>query len=95
MRKIILLSIATLTLAACGGGGKASIVKSCVDEGESKKTCTCLADAIEENTDEKTFKLIAKAAKSGGMEEGLEDLPMDKKMALAMTMVGAATKCSK
>ncbi len=96
MRKILVLSLSALALTACGGGGgKSAIVNACVEEGEDKAMCSCMADALEEGTDEETFALIAKGAKGGDVEASMEELPMDKKMSLAMVMMGAATKCAK
>lgn len=95
MKKIVLLTLSALMLTACGGNGNANIVKSCMSEGESKATCTCLADAIEDGADEETFKIISKAAKDGGMDDAIAALPKGKEMSVAMIIIGAAAKCSK
>ena len=53
MKKLFIASAALLALAACGGGGdRAAIVNSCVDEGGmSKESCECMADSAKENLD--------------------------------------------
>ncbi|WP_018998350.1 hypothetical protein [Hirschia maritima] len=95
MKKTIALAVCALALSACGGNHKSTLVKACVDEGEDKKMCACLADELEENTDEKTFALLAKAAKSGDLEDGIDGIPAEKKISVGLAMMGAAAKCAK
>lgn len=71
MKKILLAGAAAFALAACGGGGgdKATLVKSCVEDGEKDKAaCGCMADVLQANLSKDTFKIAVKAAEAGDME---------------------------
>ncbi|MEO1475056.1 MAG: hypothetical protein AAFS13_01630 [Pseudomonadota bacterium] len=55
-----------LALASCGGGGgKQALVDACVEEGESRENCTCVADLAEENLEADLFKKVVDAVQSG------------------------------
>lgn len=65
MKYAIAASMLALGLAACGGGGgnaKAQLVDACVEEGDSKETCTCQVDALEETLGAGTLNKLASLA---------------------------------
>ncbi|MEM9667362.1 MAG: hypothetical protein AAF950_00425 [Pseudomonadota bacterium] len=97
MRRIFFGILSAFLVAACGaGGGKSAIVKACMDEGETRENCTCMADVAEEELDEELFGLLAKAAKSS--DEGLGDLGSEMTLAQAGQFmsfgVNVASRCS-
>ncbi|MEE9381718.1 MAG: hypothetical protein V3V03_09945 [Hyphomonadaceae bacterium] len=72
MKYAFLATTMMFGLAACGGGGgKAALVKACMDDGdETKENCVCMADAAEDALDKPLFNKLVAAAKSG--EDGVE-----------------------
>ena len=73
MRNALIAAVSALILAACGGGGsKQALVKSCMDEGESRENCTCMADKAEETLDADLLGKMARASSEG--EEGMQAL---------------------
>ena len=89
---------AVLLASACGaaGGDKAAFVSGCVKEGESQKTCDCVATEFEKSIDKDAFHAMALQAQ-GKTEEAdkiMNALPMDKQIAMATVAMGAMMKCA-
>lgn len=97
MKKLFIASAALLALAACGGGGdRAAIVNSCVDEGGmSKESCECMADSAKENLDGDLYKKFARAVKSGedATDKMMEDLPPEDQGKFVGFIMTAAMSC--
>ncbi|PKP80686.1 MAG: hypothetical protein CVT79_13780 [Alphaproteobacteria bacterium HGW-Alphaproteobacteria-18] len=98
MRMAILAGALALAVTACGGtgGAKASMVKSCIDAGEDKAMCTCLADGLEKNLDAKTFSTVAKAMAQGDDKGGeiIEKLPADQQGKIMGAMMSTGMQCA-
>ncbi|MEM6626770.1 MAG: hypothetical protein AAF719_08710 [Pseudomonadota bacterium] len=95
-RRLILGAAASLILGACGGGGgKSVLVSSCVDEGESRENCQCLATKLEEGLSPKAFDAVVLGAqgKDAQAEEAMKDLSMSDAMTMAGVMLGATQQC--
>jgi len=97
MKRFVLAAAAVLMLTACGaGGGKAAMVKSCVKEGEDKKTCECVATELEKNADKDVFKalVLQSQGKNEEAEKIMNALPMEKQFSAASAAMGAMMKCA-
>lgn len=96
MKKLGILAIAAVTLAACGAaGGKAQLAAACKKEGTDAKVCDCMATEMEKNMDKKVFAAMVQGA-SGKEEEAqkmLQGLTMEQQMTAATATMGAAVKC--
>lgn len=94
MSKWLVVAASILALAACGGG-KAAMVKSCVDDGTNQKTCECIATELEEKLDKDVFDALVLGAQ--GRDEAakvaLEKLPANQQFSVVTTTMGAAMKC--
>ena len=99
MKYAIAASMLALGLAACGGGGggKSALMEKCVADGESKETCTCQIDAMEEALGSDNLNKLAKLAAAddeAGAEKLMIEIMMDKpesamKMGMAMMACGS------
>lgn len=89
---------AALLATACGaaGGGKAALVAECVEGGEERKTCECVATELEKNADKDAFRAMTLEAqgKTEEAEKIISALPMDKQISVATAAMGAMMKCS-
>lgn len=99
MKRFVMAAAAVLMLASCGavgGGGKAAMVKSCVKEGEDKKTCECVATELEKNADKDVFKalVLQSQGKNEEAEKIMNALPMEKQFSAASAAMGAMMKCA-
>ncbi len=97
MKKFVLAGVMALGLAACGGGGgKAQLVKSCVESGEDEKMCNCMADKLEADLDSGTFKQVSKAMAAGEEkgQEMIENLPADEQSEIMTALMGAGMSCA-
>jgi len=97
MKKILLAGVMVFGLAACGGGGgKAQLVKSCVDSGEDEEMCNCIADKLEADLDSGSFKKISEAMAAGEErgQEMIENLPADEQSEIMTAMMGAGMSCA-
>lgn len=98
MKRFVLAAAAVLMAASCGaaGGGKAAMVKSCVKEGEDKKTCECVATELEKNADKDVFKalVLQSQGKNEEAEKIMNALPMEKQFSAASAAMGAMMKCA-
>jgi hypothetical protein len=96
--KLILAVCAAASLAACGaaGGGKSAMVTKCVDGGEDRKVCTCVADEMEKTLDKEIFQamLLEAEGKSEEAQKIMSALPLGKQLSAATGMMGVMAKCS-
>lgn len=87
---------AVCVLSACGGGGgKSALIDACVEEGESKKDCTCMAETMEEGLSPKAFEAMVLGA-TGKEEEAealMEEMGMSEAMSVAGVMLNVVAKC--
>ncbi len=97
MRVVIwAVAAAGLALSACsGGGGKAALVEACVNDGQEKKTCDCMADEFEQKLDKDVFNALVLGAqgKDEEAEKILSELPMEKQFSVATAAMEATMKC--
>ena len=97
MKKFLFAAGGLMLLTACGGGNdRAAIIDSCMAEGGSdKKTCECMADAAEENLNDKLYGKLADAARKGDENAAnalMDDLsPEDQGQFMAFAMQAAMT----
>ncbi|MEM7661665.1 MAG: hypothetical protein AAF292_05410 [Pseudomonadota bacterium] len=83
-------------LTACGGGGgKQVLIDACMDEGETRENCTCVATAAEESLDEDLFAKVVEAVSSGDSDLALlnSDLGVEEIQQLAGFALSVGTKC--
>ncbi len=95
MPRKILVCASLIALAACGGGGKSALVDACVDEGEDKKDCACMADKLEEQLSPRAFEAVVLGAtgKEEEAEKMMEDLGMAEAVALGGAMISVIGEC--
>jgi len=104
MKYALAASMMALGLAACGGGGgagdsgkvKSAMIAECTEDGESKETCECQVDALEEALGKDDFGKMAKFVQAKD-EEGGEKFMMDlmtEKPDIAMKMGMSMMACS-
>ena len=95
MIRSILICTGALVLISCGGGGKSALVDSCMDEGESKEDCKCMADVLQQNLSPKAFSAVVLNAqgKDKEAEQAMQDLGMTEALAVAGAMVKVVTEC--
>lgn len=97
--RLILALCAAASLAACGaagGGGKSAMVSKCVEGGEDRKVCTCVADEMEKTLDKEIFQamLLEAEGKSEEAQKIMSALPLGKQLGAATGMMGVMAKCS-
>lgn len=98
MKKTLMMGALLMGLAACGGKGggeKAALLKSCVADGESEKTCSCIVDSMEENLSPALFTKVAKASAEEGKnpEDLLGELSAEEQGEF-MTLIPAMMTCA-
>ena len=98
MKKIIFAISLMLGLAACGGGNaRDTLVKACLDDGDTPKaTCECMGDSAVENLDKPLLNKLVAAAKKGeeASEEMMKDLTAEETGQFMTFAMSAAMKCS-
>jgi len=82
-------------LSACAGSDHAVIVDACVEQGESKESCTCAADLAKEKLSPETFATMGKIARAGeeSSAEFLQNMGIADAVALAAVAVEAGQTC--
>ena len=95
MKKRILVTAASLMLAGCGGGGKSALVKSCIDRGEDKTNCACMAEKLQQGLKPPTFALVIKAAQAPEDQRAaiLAEMPAMEKLSFGIASLDAADAC--
>ncbi len=97
MRSLLLAASAVL-LAACGaaGGGASAMIKKCVDDGEDRKTCTCMVTEMEKTLDKEVFGAMVLQAegKEDEAQKIMSNLPLNKQLGAATGMMGVMGKCA-
>ena len=90
-----LLLASVFILSACGGGGKATLVKNCVSEGENRETCECMADAAEADLSPKLFDLLVEVSDEGddAAQSMLSDLSLAEQGEVMAFGLKAAMSC--
>lgn len=86
MRVLIVAASALFVLAGCGGqSDKQALVSTCIENGESEATCSCVASALEKNLSPELFKKVAQAAgrDKQNMDEYLDTLPIEDLLAFS------------
>jgi hypothetical protein len=98
IRIVMTAAAAALLASACNAaaGGKGALVAECVEGGEEKKTCECVANELEKNADKDAFRAMTLEAqgKTEEAEKIISALPMDKQISVATAAMGAMMKCS-
>ncbi len=80
-------------LTACSGPGKSDIVNACVEQGETRETCQCFADAAQDELRPDTFTKVASAARSGDFDKAGEDLSTAEQFEFAAFALKAVVTC--
>ncbi len=100
MKNMIIASVFALGLAACGGGGgdKAALVKSCLDDGSTDEaTCTCMADLAVDKLDPKLVNILVEATEADDedayMMSKMGELSPEEMTSFMTVMMSAATEC--
>ena len=101
MKKVIFAAVLAMGLAACGGGSggaKASLVKACMDDGEStQETCNCMADLAVDKLDPKLVGILVEAAEAEDedavMMSKMGELSPEEMTQFMTVMMSAATEC--
>ena len=101
MNKVIFASLFAIGLAACGGAGggaKAALVKSCLDDGSTdESTCNCMADKAVNDLDPKLVNILVEATKAEDedafMMSQMGELSPEEMTSFMTVMMGAATEC--
>lgn len=57
-RSLIAIVMSSLWLAACARSNHALLVSACVEEGQSRADCTCLADLAKEQLSDETYSTL-------------------------------------
>jgi hypothetical protein len=98
IRIVMTAAAAALLASACdaSAGGKGALVADCVENGEEKQTCECVANELEKNADKDAFRAMTLEAegKTEEAEKIISALPMDKQISVATAAMGAMMKCS-
>jgi hypothetical protein len=94
MWKPVMVSLGALALAGCGGG-KAAMVKSCVDDGTDRKTCDCIASELERKLDKDVFDAMVLGAqgRDEAAKAAMDKLPIEKQFSIATGAMSAAMTC--
>lgn len=95
MKRIAITASALVALAACGGGDYQTIVDACVEGGESKKECSCMADVAKDKLSSEAFGNFAELV-SKGEDVGtdvLEDMSLADMTAFAAVGMEASRVC--
>ena len=94
-RKLWICAGAVALMSCGGGGGKAALIDACVDEGEDRKDCACMADKMEEGLSPRAFEAMVLSAtgKDKEAEEAIEQLGMAEGIAIAGVMVAVVAEC--
>ncbi len=96
MFRCSLILATALFLSACGGsGGKSALIDACMEEGESKKDCTCMAEKMEEGLSPRAFEAMVLGA-TGKEEEAealMKDMGVGEGMAVAGVMLTVVAEC--
>lgn len=95
MLRTIAICVAALTLSGCGGGGKAVIIDTCMEEGDSKEDCVCLAQVLEENLSPRAFEAMVLQAqgKDEEAEKVTDSLGMTEALSIASAMIEVMSEC--
>lgn len=99
MTKTGFAALLALGLAACGGSGggdRAVLVDSCVEEGTDAEACGCMADLAKEDLSDETYGTLVDMAKSGAddAESAMNDLPADQQAEFMGFAFKAAMSCN-
>ena len=98
IRMVLAAGAAALVVSACSaaGGDKAALMASCKKEGESDKTCSCVANEFEKTLDKQAFHAMALSAQGKNEEADkiMNALPMEKQMQMATAAMGVMMKCA-
>lgn len=97
MKKAILVSVAAIALASCGGvSNNQALVDACMDGGESEANCTCLANAADEELDAKLYGKLVEVTRVGDEKaaEIMSGLTPEQQSQLFSFAMSAAISCS-
>ena len=95
MRKLIIISAVFFITACGGGGGKGALIKACMEEGEDKKDCECMAEQMEQGLSPRAFEAMVLSAtgKDEDAEAIIEELGMTEGIAIAGVMMKVVSEC--
>ena len=95
MLRNLLLGTSLLALSACGGGGKSALIEACIEQGDSKDHCACMADKLEEGLSPEAFDAMVLGAqgKDEESEAAMNELGLGEAMATGGVMIGAIAAC--
>lgn len=93
--RYLVVGFAPFLLAACSPSDHSVLVDACLETGQSKKDCTCVADIAEDKLSKEIFASVAKVARTDTDKSRafLETLSVDDSLALVLVATEAATSC--
>lgn len=92
LRTILLVSLASLTLSACGGkSDHDALVDAFVEAEMQPETAECMADKADDEMDSELYDALVEAAKSE--DDSLDSLSLEQQGDLAKFMFDAALAC--
>ena len=96
MKRTLVLSVAALTLTACGQSDREVIVAACTEDDNTPEFCECMTDAMYESFSPELMKEVAKGIRSGqeSPEEVMADLPEAKNPLTMMSFAPRLMACA-
>ena len=96
MLRTVLITLGLLGMTACGGGGgKSALVDACIEQGDSREACTCMADKMEEGLSPEAFEAMVLGAqgKDDEAQALMENIGIGEGMKIAALMVTVVAEC--
>ncbi|MEO0549245.1 MAG: hypothetical protein AAFZ91_04935 [Pseudomonadota bacterium] len=101
MKKVIIASVAAMTLAACGGGGnlEAKLTASCLEDGDmTEEQCECMTTAAVDGLDNDLLSKMVDASEAedsdAAMMEIMTEFTPEQQSQFMGVMMGAMTTCN-
>ena len=90
-----LLIVYMIALTACGGGGKSALINACVEQGDTKKDCACMAEKLEEGLSPAAFDAMVLGAKGNeeAAEAAMKELGIGEAMKIGAVMLTVFASC--
>lgn len=95
MKRLLLASFGALILASCGQSDYNTLVDACVEGGEARAKCTCMADIAQDKLSPEAFETFAELVKQGENADvsELENMSPGDMLAIGTVGVEAASTC--
>ena len=95
MKRLLLVVTGGLILASCGQSDYNTLVDACVEGGEKRSQCTCMADIAQDKLSPEAFATFADLVKQGenANVSELENMSPADMLAIGTVGVEAASTC--